>query len=38
MKVIRSDQTIYKFSHNMEYVERVKPGEAFMVETNDSNK
>lgn len=35
MKVIRSDQTIYKFSHNMEYVERVKPGEAFMVETND---
>lgn len=34
MKIIK-DHNIYKFSHDMGYVDKVVPGEVFMVKTND---
>jgi len=35
VKVIKGDKVIYKFTHEMEYRDKVKPNERFIVETND---
>ncbi len=35
MKVISNDKVIYKFKHEMEYVETVIPGEIVKINTND---
>lgn len=35
MKVIDSSKVIYSFKHEMEYTEKVKPGQIFRVKSND---
>lgn len=35
MKVIPSNKVIYKFKYDLDYVERISPGEVIEVETND---
>lgn len=35
MKRISGNQVIYKFKHNMDYVETILPGDVVQVETND---
>ena len=35
MKIIKGQKVIYKFKNEMDYIERVKPKERFVVETND---
>ena len=35
MKIIDSNNVIYKFEHEMKYVDKIKPGQAVMVKTND---
>lgn len=35
VKIIKGDKVIYKFKNQMEPIDRVQPGEKFVVETND---
>ncbi|NMB07622.1 MAG: acetamidase/formamidase family protein [Tissierellia bacterium] len=35
MKIISNEKVIYKFKHEMEYVEKILPGEIVKVKTND---
>src|SRR5699024_6734842 len=35
MKIIPNNKVIYKFQHEMEYVETISPGEIVKFETND---
>lgn len=35
MKIISGDKVIYTFKHEMDYIEKIAPGETFKVKTND---